>query len=236
MSDNRAETHDLKLPRPAKHSLPELAYEVILEAIVDGRFPPGLRVSIDELARQLDMSNTPIREALSRATAERLVVQMTNKGYMVAPMLSVEEYHQLFEVRHLLEVQALSLAEFQSEVADREAELVSSMTSLTHGPRYRDFKEFNRTDQEFHHNLVRMSKNVFLIKAWDNLHFHLHVGRLYTGMGVIDYSNALTEHSAIVEALQFQDKDQLIKCVSSHIRSAESRLSSLLQKKEILPK
>jgi DNA-binding GntR family transcriptional regulator len=217
-----------RLRRAEKLSLPDLAYESIVEAIIDGRLPPGSRLGIDELCRQLAMSNTPIREALSRVAAERLVIRETNKGFTVTPLLSETEYHQLFDVRHLLEIHAITLSDTGRPPIDQMADLVETMSALTPGRRYRDFREFNRADREFHRALVRMSGNTFLIRAWEDLHFHLHVGRLYTGAGIIDYGDALGEHAAILDALRTGDKEQIVDRVSQHIKRAESRLSKLL--------
>jgi DNA-binding GntR family transcriptional regulator len=108
------------------------------------------------------------------------------------------------------------------------ADLVEIMAALTPGRRYRDFREFNRADREFHHALVRTSGNAFLVRAWEDLHFHLHIGRLYTGVGIIDYGDALGEHAAILDALRTGDKGRIVDRVSQHIKRAESRLSKLL--------
>ena len=68
-----------KLQRPERPSLVTLAYEAVVEAIVDRRLEPGSRISIESLADQLEMSTTPIREALMRTVAERLVIQDNNR-------------------------------------------------------------------------------------------------------------------------------------------------------------
>lgn len=223
---------EVRFHRPEKVSLPDLAYDAVLDAIMSGSLPPGARLSIDELTRQLNMSNTPIREALSRATAERLVVQVTNKGYIVAPMLTEAAYHQLFETRHLLETHALRLLSHQSGAVDRLVAMNEGMATLSPGPRYEDFRAFNRADEEFHRGLVNLSGNTFLIKAWEDLRFHLHVGRLYLGSGVIDFGDALAEHRAITAALRHDDREQAVSALSLHIRSAQKRLLRLLRQKE----
>jgi DNA-binding GntR family transcriptional regulator len=225
---NRNISASTSLRRPAKLSLPDLAYETIVEAIVDGRLGSGTRLSIDHLARELDMSNTPIREALSRAAAERLVNQQPNRGYTVAPLLSEDDYHHLFNVRHLLEVHALSVGALDTIDLSRLVTFNAKMAEASSGPSYREFSSFNKQDRDFHSALVRASGNPFLISAWDNLHFHLHVGRLYTGAGVIDRTEALEEHTAIIDALHGGDRQQVIEYLSRHIRQAEDRLKQLL--------
>jgi DNA-binding GntR family transcriptional regulator len=59
------------LTRQKHQSLADIAYTALVSAIVNQDFEPGLQLSIDGLARQLSMSNTPVREALMRAHGER---------------------------------------------------------------------------------------------------------------------------------------------------------------------
>jgi DNA-binding GntR family transcriptional regulator len=220
------------LRRPAKLSLPDLAYETIVEAIIDGRLAPGTRLSIDYLARELDMSNTPIREALSRASAVRLVNQQPNRGYTVAPLLSEAEYHQLFDARHLIETYALEIGKLDTVDVAYLVALNAQMAEASTGPSYREFNIFNKQDGDFHRALVRASGNPFLINAWDNLHFHLQVGRLYTGAGVIDRREALEEHAAIIDAIHGGNRQQAVQLASRHIRHAEQRLKHLVHAEE----
>lgn len=216
------------LRRPPSRSLPDLAYEAIVQVILDRQYEPGSRLNIDALAAQLEMSNTPIREALTRATAQRLVLQDNNRGFIVAPLLNEQEYHQLFEVHALLELHALQFSLPDDEVMKHLLELNASMPSMEHGSVYHDFRQFNQADREFHYLLLSSSHNPFLIRAWTDLHFHLHVGRLYAGAGVIDFSQALLEHTKIVLALQKKDQPALLEAASQHIQHAEIRLKRLL--------
>jgi DNA-binding GntR family transcriptional regulator len=205
-----------------------LAYEAIVEAIVDRRLEPGARLSVETLATQLEMSTTPVREALMRTVAERLVIQDRNRGFTVAPLLSESAYHQLFEVRRLLELHAVRTHEPNAATVAQLTRLVATMSAMEHGPDYRYFRAFSKADSQFHYELVSMSGNAFLIQSWKNLHFHLHVGRLYAGTGVIDFSDAIAEHTAIIHALQTADKQYIVDIVDNHISYAEHRLRILV--------
>lgn len=216
------------LRRQQSRSLPDLAYEAIVQAIVDRQYEPGSRLNIDALAGQLEMSNTPVREALMRAVAQRLVLQDNNRGFLVAPLLDKQAYHQLFEIRLLLERHALETFQPDQEILAQLVEIVARMPLMEHGVAYRDFKEFNQADREFHRLLLLASQNPFLIRAWDDLHFHLRMGRLYAGAGVIDFSNALREHAAIVQALQEGNREVAVQATTHHISRAEARLQHLL--------
>ena len=214
-----------RLPRA---NLATQAYESIVEAIIDRHLEPGTRLNIEDLAKQLDMSATPIREALAHAAGQRLVMQRSNHGFTVAPLLSERKFGELFDVRHLLETYTLGCAELNSPMVGRLEEIVGLMPTMEHGPVYRDFREFNQADREFHHILVSMARNTVLTKTWEDLHFHLQVGRFYAGAGVIDFGDALREHVAIVEALRTGDKEAAARAVSHHIKQAEDRLKILV--------
>lgn len=223
-----ANTNSYKFRKAHRMSLATQAYEAIVEAIFDRQFPPGAHLRIDELARQFDMSATPVREALSHLAGQHLVTQESNRGFTIAPLLSEQEFHDLFGVRRLLEKYALENAKPDAEAIEQAVRIVELMPSMEHGSAYRDFREFNRADHELHRTLVAMSKNASLLRSWESLCFHLHVGRLYAGSGVIDFKDGVQEHLAIVEALQSGDQRRLIDVATQHIEQAELRLTQLL--------
>lgn len=217
------------LRRPVRRSsLAGQAYEAIIEAIFDRQLQPGAQLSIDGVARELGMSITPVREALSQIAAQRLVLQESNRGYTVAPLLSARHFHDLFAVRLVLEEHALDVMELDAEAIECLRRIVSQMPIMENGAHYRDYRDFNLADREFHRTIVSMARNEVLLRSWDDLYFHLHVGRLYAGVGLIDLDDALREHSEIVSALRQGDRQAALQALTAHVRGAEARLSHLL--------
>lgn len=212
------------IKRSAHLSLADIAYHGLVEAIINQEFQPGEPLSIDQLARQLEMSNTPVREALMRAHGERLVKQKTNYGFVVAELLTPEELHQLFEVRHLVEIRALQLAPLPSQSMSELRRLVDHMLQAPDGAGYHDYKVYLQLDHQFHHQLVSLSGNVFLIKAWEDLHVHLHLSRLYTGIGLFDRTDSAREHKQILEALERSDREEVVNLLSEHIQGVRERV------------
>jgi DNA-binding GntR family transcriptional regulator len=210
----------------------DIAYKVLLEGILKQEFEPGAQISIDNLARQLHMSNTPVREALMRAHGERLVRQKTNHGFVVADLLTPLEVRHLFGIRHLLEVNALESADLSVSLDEALAELnhlVEQMVHATDGAVYDDYKDYLLLDHEFHRILVSLSENSFLIKAWEDLHVHLHLSRLYTGIGLFDRHDSAVEHGGIVAALEKRDQKRLVTLLSQHIRRVQTQVEALLE-------
>lgn len=85
------------------------AYDQIRDAIVEGRFPPSDRLIEQRLAAELNLSRTPIREALRRLQAEGLVISQANRGAIVRPV-SQDEIYDFYEMRCRLEAYATELA------------------------------------------------------------------------------------------------------------------------------
>src|SRR3954453_11508502 len=85
-------------------------YEAIKALIMDQHVEPGAKINMDALARELEVSPTPVREALARLEADGLVTKKALVGYTAAALLDAEGLDELFEMRLLLEPAAASWA------------------------------------------------------------------------------------------------------------------------------
>ena len=90
-------------------SIGAAAADAIREMIVDGRLSDGARINEVHLARALDISRTPLREGLTRLVAEGVVTTEPRRGFFVAP-LTLSDFQQLYEIRPVLDPEALRLA------------------------------------------------------------------------------------------------------------------------------
>jgi DNA-binding GntR family transcriptional regulator len=230
MPDSSGNLNYTTLKRQPYLSLTDIAYNTLLEAIINQDFQPGASISIDSLARQLNMSNTPVREALMRANGERLVSQKTNHGFVVSNILTPTELHHLFDVRYVLEIHALTAADITPDSVKTVTALVEQMQATSDGTIYNDFRDYMVMDYQFHMALIKLADNSFLADAWDDLHVHLHLSRLYTGVGLFDRNHSTAEHQAILEALQSGDKKKAVTLLSQHIKRVEKRMQSILKK------
>ncbi len=229
MADRKGISNYSALKRQEYLSLTDIAYNVLLEGIINQDFQPGAPISIDNLSKQLKMSNTPVREALMRAHGERLVNQKTNHGFVVADILKPEEIAQLFDVRYALEVHALTVATLSAESVKTIANLVEQMQATSDGMVYDDYKEYIALDHQFHLTLIEQAGNGFLVDAWEHLHVHLHLSRLYTGVGLFDRNDATQEHHAILEALESGDKEKAVNLLGQHIQRVSKGMRSFLE-------
>src|SRR6478752_6512748 len=87
----------------SRQVLADHVYEALLAALMDGRLEAGTPVSIDRMARELDVSPTPVREALARLESTGMVRRTALRGYRVAPLFTADELADLMDARLVIE-------------------------------------------------------------------------------------------------------------------------------------
>jgi DNA-binding GntR family transcriptional regulator len=210
--------------------LVDAVYDALKERIMDQSTTPGVRLGIETLAIELGVSATPVREALARLAAERLVAFEAFKGYTTRPLLTQRQLADLLDVRRLLETKAARLAARTAILADlrgMEREL-DAMAALSPTPRYRDFRTYVQHDQRFHERLVQAAGNPFLLETFQSLHSHVQLARLVHDLGTFDDRDNAVEHRAIVEAVRARDPDAAAEAVRVHLDRYEAQLGEVL--------
>jgi DNA-binding GntR family transcriptional regulator len=210
--------------RPARRStLAADVCETIKALLMDHVIAPGAKVNIDGLARELDVSPTPVREALARLESDGLVRKRPLSGYTVAPLLSREEFEHLFEMRQLLEPAAATRAAQRATGAQRDAIVAESEAATAPGPEegYRGFAEFSARDARFHDLIAEAAANEMLRDSITRLHSHLHLHRLYFPHGQAE--DTLDEHVRIARAIASGDTRAAGKAMREHIVRSRRR-------------
>jgi DNA-binding GntR family transcriptional regulator len=216
---------------PAEHGpiqrasgLGEDVYSRIRADIMSLKIPPDTRISVDRLSRELQVSQTPIREALCMLEADGLVNKQRFVGYCTAPTLNRKQFEELFEIRLVLEPYAARCAARRMSETDL-AELrglalrmsqdkgAESQTAYTH---------FAVEDAEFHARVAHGSDNRLIVDSLDRLHTHLHIFRLRFHRAVTQ--EAFAEHALITHALQKRDADAAEAAMRSHVQKSYERL------------
>lgn len=211
--------------RPA--ALVDEVYEAILDRLMGLSIAPGSKITVDSLARELGVSQTPIREALSRLEAEGLVLKTHLVGYSAAPQLSATEVEHLFELRLLLEPAAAAKAAANIDEARLNAlhDFQRDMKGLrdTQFPAY---GQFARKDAEFHSLIASASGNALLVEALVRLHSHIHIFRLVFHSRVT--SEAINEHAGILDALVNHGSKAAEDAMRAHILASRNRILTLV--------
>lgn len=215
------------LTRPS--SLASEVYDAILGQIMSLRIPPRARITVDNLARELNVSQTPIREALSRLEAEGMVVKTHLVGYSAAPQLTLKQFDELYELRLLLEpAGARKAAEAMDEAVFADIRQLAEAMSRRDGSsdeRHR-YTRFARLDAEFHDRIVDIAGNELIRETLARLHIHVQIFRLLFHSRVTE--DAIEEHGRIIAALAHRDGEKAAAAMRRHIERSRDRLRPTL--------
>ena len=209
---------------PTRRVLADDVYEQIRALIMSDGIAPGARVNIDEVARKLDVSPTPVREALARLESEELVSRLPLRGYRVTELLNRKQVDDLYALRLLLEPPSAALAAGRmtpENIVQIEEELATCPAAPADDA-YDDYKNLTAHDQRLHELILRIAGNDAVLQAFAKTHCHLHLFRLnfQQPFGV----QTITEHRAIVAALVSQDAAAARDAMTAHLEVARSRL------------
>ena len=209
----------------SRDALSDRVHAILRARIMELDLEPGSRVNIDELSRELQVSRTPIREALNRLASERLVLAEPYRGFRVAPLLDREALRDLFEARAVIETGAVAGAVENLSQDDhaRLRALVEELDAICAIEAF-DVDAFNLADARLHRITVAASGNVFLTQAWEDLRVHAQIGRHYQGRSVGEAARANAEHHELLTALVARDADAVRVHVIEHIHGVFSRL------------
>ena len=211
----------LTLPSVARfRTKQQFVYRTLRDAIMRCELSPGQRLVIDDLARQLEVSAIPVREAIQTLQSEGLVQTIPHVGASVSP-ISRESIDEVFTVMEGLEIVATRSAALRMTEEDAEAlrELVAAMDGALSGERHDEWADLNT---RFHLSISTMSAMPMLhemtervLARWDRL-------RRYYFKGVLVHriEQAQSEHRDILGAMRARALDVLEQTVKQHNQGA----------------
>jgi DNA-binding GntR family transcriptional regulator len=202
-------------------------YEALKEQILDQTVTPGGRINIDQLVVELGVSSTPIREALARLHAARLVTFEPYIGYSAAPIHEDAWFHDMIDFRAMIEGSAARIGAPRAEagIVARLRQAFADMAGAGLGQHYRKYARFNVADAEFHQAVVASAGNRIFIQVYKDLQPHVHYARLYLNRGEQEEeSRVAAEHRAILDAFINGDGPAAHDAVIAHLEAARSRL------------
>lgn len=238
---------------PRRSVLSDEIHDMIKTMIFSHEIAPGRRVNIDALAVRLEVSQTPIREALARLESEGLIAKEPLKGFSATNLLTIKEFDDLFQFRLLVEPWAAEQAAKKIDGVGKaalKAEMQSAKTAL----KFKDNEQveaLTEHDARFHSLVARISGNQSVLAAFERTHCHLHLFRLFlaTQNHLIVHETrskfvqdlfgqyyksdsgqlAIKEHEKIVKAIIEQNSKLARTVMFSHIESSLRRFSPAAQ-------
>ena len=202
--------------------LRELVFENIRQAIVKGIFAPGERLMEIQLADDLGVSRTPVREAIRKLELEGFVVMIPRRGTYVAN-LSIKDINDVYEIRISLDVLAAGLAAERIEPEELE-ELNRLLLEISEAARTGPMDKIVRLDTAFHDVLYKAGRNDRLRNIINNLREQI-TGIRGTSMRYPGrLADTLEEHRALVDSIAARDSERAQAAARIHLENAEHTL------------
>ena len=206
-------------------SVRQLAYETLYRAICTGELTAGTRLVEEELAEQMHISRTPIREALRRLESEGLIAHAHGKGASVVGF-NRDDVIELYSIREALEALAIhhTIRHVTREEITQLNAIVDKMRSNLHG---KDVSAHFECNQKFNDLLIETCKMPRLIRLINTYREHLHHFR-YAAMGKHEARmlEAFREHEQILRAIIAKDTEKADSLVRQHLQAAKRAYTS----------
>jgi DNA-binding GntR family transcriptional regulator len=214
--------------RRARHSRVDEAYTEIRRRILDNHYAPGHQVLEQELALELGMSRTPVREALVRLQNERFVQLIPRHGMRVVP-LSMQDLREVYEVLTSLELTAIERLARSELDEDTLTAIEKTLDEMDQAIRKKDVDGWAKADERFHRTLVTLCGNSRLATMVEMLWEQGHRARMTTVQLRASLEQSNREHRSVIDAIRQHDWHQARARHAKHRARATAEILKLLQ-------
>jgi DNA-binding GntR family transcriptional regulator len=200
------------------------------EEIIQGAIPPGQQINESLLARQLNMSRGPLREALQRLCQEGILVSRRNYGVFVLEV-KTHDLREIYEVRESVESAAASrlLDGDPKQIEDTCEVLRHVVGEMAKQVATSEWHAFARLDMQFHSALVAGTGNSRFIRIYNTLAAESRMCILGLEVSYPRIDVLVQEHRNILHLLESRDRKGLLEAISRHMQKAVEDLTATQQ-------
>ena len=207
------------------------AYTYIKSKILSFELPPGASVSDHALAQELNMSRSPVREAIFMLTSDGLIVS-TDTGAQVAPMTLTDNV-EICQVRKAVEVAAIEILHDNGGMDQAQkgklTEIYKKLQSTT------DAMQNYHYDDLFHGEIMEMASNSRLSDISNRMRLQIYRARWLTFVLPERMEDAKQEHEAIYQALMDNDRQASVDSLTLHLDRSEQNFKAVLSSPQYNP-
>lgn len=202
-----------------KQNYTELAYEKIKQLILEEEIQPGDMIGENQVAEYLNMSRTPIREAIRRLEAEGVLYAKKGLGTFLRT-LTLKDIKDIFEVRESLEIIAAHTAikEITYEEVDELKDEFLTLLERYHSGETIDKMEFGRIDGKIHSLVVERSENEYVKILMEQINFKVSRYRMISYKVALDLEESTRQHLDLLDCIKERNEEKFAKHIAEHIR------------------
>jgi DNA-binding GntR family transcriptional regulator len=210
----------------SRHNLSDTAADALRTMIVDGRLPAGERINEVHLSQKLGVSRTPLREALSRLATEGALNNIPRLGFFVRP-LTLEEFEQIYDIRPILDPEALRLAGIPD--TKRIDKLERLNRKLAAAP---SAEAAIALDDEWHLALLAQCPNRVLVEFIENMIRRTRRYEIALMREAPNVRRASDDHAQILAALRRNDLPAACAALKHNMQSGRAPIVKWLKARE----
>lgn len=220
----------LELNANAYLPLRDVVFHTLQEAILKGDLKPGERLMELQLAAELGVSRTPIREAIRMLQQEGLAVTIPRRGAEVARMTE-KDMQDVLQIREALEVLAAQLA-CDKITQEQIGQMEEKLSAFEEAIQTKDVRLIAQTDIAFHDGLYAAADNQRLVKMLNPLREQIYRYRVEYLKDETGYPRLIEEHRQIVRGLKNRDKEYVAQMVKKHVVNQEKAVKNIIRGQE----
>lgn len=199
-------------------------YQILKRDICEQYYKPGQWLQEKELAARLEVSRSPVREALRQLANDGLVVEIPNKGVFVREF-SPDDIKDIFDMRIVMESYAIERSR-ENLTDDLVAELSETIMKLKAAYDIDDLKLYIEIDTHLHQQLINLGGNKLICSTYERLRSMLQPFRIYSLMDKERFKLSVKEHSDIAEFVIAGQPQKAIECNKAHLSLAQDAVMS----------
>lgn len=212
-----------------RQTLVDRAYTAIRRRVLDNVYPPGFQALEQDLAEDLGISRTPLREALIRLQNEGLVEVKPRHGMRVLPV-SPTDMKEIYEVLTALESLAAELAARRNPPEHEIKPLIQASRDMATALDADDLDAWADADERFHRHLIALSQNRLIAQSVLNLWDRAHRARMFTLRMRPKPVNSTREHMTLVETIRKGDARGAFEANRGHRERGSRELLDILER------
>ena len=217
---------------PAEYlPLREVVFKTLRNAIIRGELKPGERLMEEKLASSLEVSRTPVREAIRMLELEGLVVMIPRKGAEVA-RITVSDLQEALEVRMAIEDLSVRLASLRID-EDGKKRLIKAKEAFDAALAGKKVETIVAKDEAFHDVIFSATQNRRLVILAHNLREQVYRYRFEYVKDFSSHDKLSREHARITEAILEGDVVKAQQAMRGHIADQLQRIMDMIQEEEL---
>lgn len=199
---------------PVKIRLADEVYQQIFDAITRGDIAPGERIVQEKLGQELQVSRTPVREALLRLEQEGVLTIVGRSGFEIR-QLGDDEVRDIYQSREAIEGYSMRLL---TESADKAVvKRIETLIKKEENLKSRTVRSYFNANRNIHRAIVEATGNRYLLEMFDGIWNRSLSFQLFAEIGNIDLAKSLGEHTKLCKAIRTGDANHAVATMREHI-------------------